>query len=55
MLEILIIGFITIGAGYYLYRRFKGMVTDDRTSCGCGCEGCAAVPNECGSNLSTKI
>lgn len=55
MLEKLIIGFITIGAVYYLYRRFKAMVSDDSKSCGCGCEGCAAVSNECGSNISTKI
>ncbi len=54
MLEKLIIGLITIGAVYYLFRRFKAMVTDDRTSCGCGCEGCGAVSSECESNISTK-
>ncbi|MGM0394396.1 MAG: FeoB-associated Cys-rich membrane protein [Thermodesulfobacteriota bacterium] len=54
MLEKLIIGLIIIGAVYYLYRRFKAMVTEDSTPCGCRCEGCAAVSSECESNISTK-
>ncbi|MCG8620335.1 MAG: FeoB-associated Cys-rich membrane protein [Desulfobacterales bacterium] len=46
MLDKLVLIAIIIAAVYYLYRRFKRMISTDSSSCGCGggC-GCSTLPN----------
>lgn len=36
MLDKLVIAVIVIAAVYYLYRRFRNMISPDSPSCGCG-------------------
>lgn len=40
MLDKLVIAVIVIAAVYYLYRRFRNMISPDSPSCGGGC-GCS--------------